>query len=260
MKKEIKWSIAAVLLLCMGLVVYFLFLRPAPVSHTTFFLAEGLASQTECHIMDSGKEGPTIFLLAGTHGNEPAGFKGAEQLLERLEPKTGRIILVPHANQQAIELNQRTASDGVDMNRSYPGAEDGNPIQVLSAQIMELIQKYQPVCVVDMHEGVNFYGVNGSIGNSIVVGQTQSGFINALDILEMVNSQNGDYPDFALEGNAPVGSLNCTASRELGIDAFTIETSQKLPMEVRVSQQVLIVTNILQQYGMEFKLRPESGG
>ena len=114
--------------------------------------------------------------------------------------------------------------------------------------------------MVDMHEGVNFYGVNGSIGNSIVVGQTQSGFINALDILEMVNSQNGDYPDFALEGNAPVGSLNCTASRELGIDAFTIETSQKLPMEVRVSQQVLIVTNILQQYGMEFKLRPESGG
>ena len=89
MKKEIKWSIAAVLLLCMGVVVYFLFLRPAPVSHTTFFLAEGLASQTECHIMDSGKEGPTIFLLAGTHGNEPAGFKGAEQLLERLEPKTG---------------------------------------------------------------------------------------------------------------------------------------------------------------------------
>ena len=130
----------------------------------------------------------------------------------------------------------------------------------IQAQIMELIQKYQPVCVVDMHEGVNFYGVNGSIGNSIVVGQTQSGFINALDILEMVNSQNGDYPDFALEGNAPVGSLNCTASRELGIDAFTIETSQKLPMEVRVSQQVLIVTNILQQYGMEFKLRPESGG
>ena len=35
MKKEIKWSIAAVLLLCMGVVVYFLFLRPAPVSHTT---------------------------------------------------------------------------------------------------------------------------------------------------------------------------------------------------------------------------------
>lgn len=71
MKKEIKWSIAAVLLLCMGVVVYFLFLRPAPVSHTTFFLAEGLASQTECHIMDSGKEGPTIFLLAGTHGMNP---------------------------------------------------------------------------------------------------------------------------------------------------------------------------------------------
>ena len=30
-------------------------------------------------------------------------------------------------------------------------------------------------------------------------------------------------------------------------------------MEVRVSQQVLIVTNILQQYGMEFKLRRSPG-
>ena len=29
------------------------------------------------------------------------------------------------------------------MNRSYPGAEDGNPIQVLSAQIMELIGSLQ---------------------------------------------------------------------------------------------------------------------
>lgn len=114
------------------------------MSHTTFFLAMGLQVKLSVTSWTLGRRGRQFSCWPGTHGNEPAGFKGAEQLLERLEPKTGRIILVPHANQQAIELNQRTASDGVDMNRSYPGAEDGNPIQILSAQIMELIQKYQP--------------------------------------------------------------------------------------------------------------------
>lgn len=242
------------LILCAVLLECVWLLSPRQ-KETSFQLAEGLNSQTECYIFDSGRKGPTIFLLAGTHGNEPAGFKAAEQLVERLRPKTGRIILVPHANRQAIELDQRTGPGGEDMNRSYPGSPEGNDIEALTFQIMDLIQKNDPVCVVDMHEGINLYSVGGSIGNSLVVGQTQSSFIHALDILAQVNGQNEGYPDFALEGNAPVGSLNCTASRQLGLDAFTIETSQKLPMEVRVSQQILFIQSILTQYGMEFELR-----
>ena len=140
------------------------------------------------------------------------------------------------------------------MNRSYPGNPEGNDIEVLTCQIIDLIKEQKPVCVVDMHEGVNFYGVEGSIGNSLVVGQTQSSFSHALDILGQVNGENGENPDFALEGNAPLGSLNCTVSRELEIDSFTIETSKKLPLETRISQQILFIKSILRQYGMKYNL------
>lgn len=251
------WIMGGALLLCAVLAVSCVVaFRHKPASRTSFLLAEGLDSQTECHILDSGQKGPTIFLLAGTHGNETAGFKAAEMLVENLEPLTGRVILVPHANQQAVDRDQRTDPGGEDMNRSYPGSPEGNDIEKLTDQIVSLIREYDPVCIVDMHEGFNFYGVEGSIGNCLVVGYTQSSFVHALDILAQVNEENeDDLPDFALEGNAPIGSLNCTASRELGIDAFTIETSQKLPLETRVSQQILFVESILSQYGMKFEMQ-----
>lgn len=251
------WIVGGALLLCVVLVTSCVIIfRHKPASRTSFLLAEGLDSQTECYILDSGQKGPTVFLLAGTHGNEIAGFKAAEMLVDSLEPLTGKVILVPHANQQAIEREQRTAPDGEDMNRSYPGSQEGSDIEKLADEIMSLLREYEPVCVVDMHEGFNFYGVEGSIGNSLVVGYTQSSFTHALDILAQVNENNEDeLPDFALEGNAPLGSLNCTASRELGIDAFTIETSQKLPLETRISQQLLFVESILTQYGMKFKIQ-----
>lgn len=252
-----RWIMGGALLLCAILVACCIIIfRHKPASRTSFLLAEGLDSQTECYILDSGQKGPTVFLLAGTHGNETAGFKAAEMLVDSLEPLTGKVILVPHANQQAIERDQRTAPNGEDMNRSYPGSPEGSDIERLADEIMSLIREYEPVCVVDMHEGFNFYGVEGSIGNSLVVGYTQSGFTHALDILSQVNENNGDdLPDFALEGNPPLGSLNCTSSRELGTDAFTIETSQKLPLETRVSQQLLFVESILAQYGMKFEMQ-----
>lgn len=249
-KKRILWG---GVLLCLILAAIALWPRG---TRTSFWLAEGEASRTQCHIIDSGRTGPTVLLLGGTHGDETAGFTAAGQLVDDLTPRTGLVILIPYANRQAIDLNQRTGADLVDMNRAYPGDPEGDAIQVLAAEIMALIQQYQPVCVVDMHEGRNFYGVDGSIGNSIVVGQTPSSFRHALDILAQVNANNGGYPDFALEGNAPLGSLNCTASRSLGIDAFTIETSKQLPLEVRVSQQRLIVRSILNQYGMKADLQP----
>lgn len=45
-----------------------------------------------------------------------------------------------------------------------------------------------------MHEGYNFYGVDGSIGNSLVLGATDGSFMNGLEIISRVNAQNGDHP------------------------------------------------------------------
>ena len=43
-------------------------------------LAEGTRWETPWYTIDSGVEGPTVFLTGGLHGNEPAGWRAAEQV------------------------------------------------------------------------------------------------------------------------------------------------------------------------------------
>jgi len=214
-------------------------------------LAEGRPSETLLYIHDSGVEGNTLLFVAGTHGNEDGGYRAAEQMLETLTVRKGRMLIVPHANAQAIKDYTRAAPDGTDMNRSYPGDPEGNDIQALAAEIIALIEEFDPVAVVDMHEGRNLYGTDGSIGNSVVVGMKADAFPIALEVLEAVNAQNGDLRPFTFDANAPVGSLNHTASALLGVDAYTIETPQIYDLEVRVRQQLLFVRAFLEAYGVE---------
>ena len=222
----------------------------AEPSSETILLAEGTAAETQARIDDSGVEGPTIFFVAGTHGNEWAGYYAADELMEEIFPTAGKIIWVPRANIQACNIEQRTAEDEVNLNRVYPGDPEGNPVEQVAAEIMALIEQEQPVAVVDMHEGYNFYGVDGSIGNSLVLGATDGSFVNGLEIIIRVNAQNGDPPDFTFDSNAPAGSLNHEVSTRLGIDTYTIETSQVLEMEERIAQQKLFVHTILDIYGI----------
>ncbi len=50
------------------------------------------------YIFESQKEGGTLLILGGTHPNEPAGFITAVLLVENIEVKQGRVIIVPRAN------------------------------------------------------------------------------------------------------------------------------------------------------------------
>ena len=86
-------AIAVVLLAALGYAV----LRE-PFVRTETVLAEGLSTQTTLYTLDSGKPGKTIFFLAGTHGNEEAGYEAARKMVDALKPKAGKILLIPPAN------------------------------------------------------------------------------------------------------------------------------------------------------------------
>lgn len=213
-------------------------------------LAQGLTTQTPLRIDDSGRDGPTLLFVAGTHGNEIAGFAAAEELMAEIFPAAGKILWIPRANAQAIARDARTGPDGEDLNRAYPGDAQGSDIERLAREIMDLIEREQPAAVIDMHEGRNFYGQDGSIGNSVILGATEGSFANGLELLGLVNAQNGDLPAFTFDANAPTGSLNHETSTRLGIDTYTIETAQVLDEEVRVAQQKRFVRALLQLYGV----------
>ncbi len=63
---------------------------------------EGTRSDSAVYFLESGRPGPTVLVLGGTHPNEPAGFLAAVALVESLRVKAGRLIVVPQACQSGF--------------------------------------------------------------------------------------------------------------------------------------------------------------
>jgi hypothetical protein len=97
---------------------------------------------------------PTVLLIAGQHGDEPAGTEAllviARELAEgRLNALLDRInvVVVPRANPDGALIGQRFSANGSDINR------DHLLLSTPEAQALaRLGQDYQPVLVTDAHE------------------------------------------------------------------------------------------------------------
>ena len=98
-------------------------------------------------------EGPTILLIAGTHGDEHEGQIILRRLLQELDPSTvsGRIIIMPALNYPAVLANQVISPlDDGNMNRVFPGEADGSPTSVIAHFVDSVIF---PICdaAIDIH-------------------------------------------------------------------------------------------------------------
>ena len=103
-------------------------------------------------LVASGK--PTVLLIGQQHGNEPAGSEAllviarelAQGLLQPLLEKIN-VVIVPRANPDGANSDQRVTYGGLDMNR------DHLLLNTREAQaLVKLAQGYQPTVVVDAHE------------------------------------------------------------------------------------------------------------
>jgi N-alpha-acetyl-L-2,4-diaminobutyrate deacetylase len=99
--------------------------------------------------------GPTALLVGGNHGGEYEGPVCLLKLARELpaEEIRGRIIILPALNLPAVMAGQRVSpTDGLDMNRSFPGRPDGTVTQVIAHYVHEVIL---PLCdaVLDLHSG-----------------------------------------------------------------------------------------------------------
>ena len=101
-----------------------------------------------------GDAGPTAFLCAGVHGDE--GPWGALALRRVLTLPAGylrgRLRVVFAANPLAAQADARNAPlDVLDLNRSFPGSEEGSHTERLAAALAPLIKESD--VVVDLHGG-----------------------------------------------------------------------------------------------------------
>lgn len=100
--------------------------------------------------------GKTITISAGVHSREYIGIEALIQLAQELTPEAvrGTILLLHCCNYEGFlsRSSDIMPQDGKNLNRSFPGAEDGTPTQKLAAFLDSEIIGHTDY-LVDLHSG-----------------------------------------------------------------------------------------------------------
>lgn len=227
----------------------------APVTATNA-LAAGTRFATEYFVHDSGQPGPTILIVGGVHGNEPAGAHAAESL-RHWPIASGKLVVIPRANVLALKANKRLTpnlnTNLSNLNRNYPRAGKSEPARgELAEAIWEVALKFKPDWVLDLHEGYDFNQVNEkSVGSSVISFPNPNGKTAADLMIAAVNAGITDEKLKFVRRDLPIdGSLARAAGEHLHVPGMTLETTSKQPLEKRVRQHEVMVHRLLQHLGM----------
>jgi hypothetical protein len=129
---------------------------------------------------ESGRPGPKVLIVAGIHGDEPAGPAAAEQI-RHWPIQKGSLLVVPRASVAALAAKTRLSPDGgtnrVNLNRVFPPRESpGGPAQELAAELWSLVKTQRPDWLLDLHEGGDFRGQpTNSVGSSVIAADMPGG-------------------------------------------------------------------------------------
>lgn len=215
------------------------------------FIMEDTQYETPIYYLNNGVEKPKVFIISGIHGNEIAGIKASEFIIEE-EYDWAKIIVIPKANHEAYKLKVRNPYYMSDLNRSFPGKINGTDTEKLAYEIFNRIKIEKPDFLIDLHEWDNNFDedprllVNGLIMNSIEGKLWKIGE----KVYNQYNNQN-KKDKLVLNIGPPKGSINKEVSERLGIPVITIESNMNNSLRDRVDFHLYIIENIIKNYGMD---------
>ncbi|WP_312910596.1 PKD domain-containing protein [Natronosalvus caseinilyticus] len=222
------------------------------VSRDTFTILSGTDRETTGYVTQAEADGPTVVVLGGIHGNEVAGYTAAGKIAD-WEITAGTLVTIPEVNAAAIERGTRTDEEGTDLNRQFPEGEE--PRTELARAIWNVLLKYEPDTLIDLHESVGIYtgdDVDG-VGQAIFHSSDDEAAATAEEAAALVNQDYVDDADLAFQTDdfagpdaSPSGLVAHKAARELEIPAFLVETlSVDVGLETRVQWHLAIVESLV---------------
>jgi len=118
-------------------------------------LPSGTVISLRVHVFRSKKPGPTMLVMGGVHGDEINGVEIVRESIARKfydQLETGTVIAIPLLNIYGFINFSRDASEGKDVNRSFPGSMMGSLASRVAAT---LTKKILPLVDfgVDFHTG-----------------------------------------------------------------------------------------------------------
>lgn len=225
-------------------------------SEPSGWLGKG-ATRTPYYTQDSGKPGPKVVIVAGIHGDEPAGPAAAEQI-RHWPIRRGSLLIVPKASATALAARSRMTPNGgtnrVNLNRVFPPPETPRgPAEELAVELWSLIKEQRPDWVLDLHEGGDFrVRTPNSVGSSVIAAGLREAMAAAGRILDALNATVADTNRAFVFLSQPIkGSLARAAADQLGARALILETTIKSQaLALRTRQHRLAVHCLLNDLGM----------
>ena len=96
---------------------------------------------------------PTVMIIAGQHGDEPAASEAALAIADRLATVDAgllegvNVLIVPRANPDASEMFRRASANGIDVDRDHLLLRTPE-----GRAIAETVVRYRPQVIVDLHD------------------------------------------------------------------------------------------------------------
>ena len=201
-------------------------------------------------VLRGAEDGPAIYVVAGIHGDETAGWRAGD-LLKDVCLRAGTLCIISPANAYGAPHGQRKTEEERDLNRNFPGDADGCDAERLAAAIFADIERRQPALLLDLHEAREEPGGGAdALGNSLVC--DAAGETGELIWEMLLASEDGTLcaSPLTLYGSPPRGSINRAASELLSIPAITVETLRTEPLAQRVRNQLELVQYVLKSKNM----------
>ena len=241
--------------------------EPQLVRTTNDIVPNGLDEEHSIryYMFDTGIAGPSIVIIGGVHGNEPAPPRAAMHIVDNFEFSCGRFLIIPGANPAALAADTRTTpgypiGDASDLNRQFPGNENGSTTQRIAAALTGILDDFNPDVVIDLHEAIMGYdwSTTGPMPHVIFfanpIGNAQgaeaaNSVVEAINRTELVNNAR----NFRARRGGMAGLTSTEFSRRFNIPAFLIETGRPLsddvnPLDLRIEQHLFLVNALVQLF------------
>lgn len=221
------------------------------------------------------KEGSTLLIFAGIHGNEPGGYFAASILATHYTIQDGTLWIVPNANKESI-LKYRRGVNG-DLNRKFSHVSHIDKDLSIVNEIKTLILDEQVDLILNLHDGHGFFREEytntifnpGAWGQTCVIDQIKLDHNKSYGDLECIAQQVSaklnqhllqDHHNFNVRNtktrknkNEMQHSLTYFAVNH-NKPAFAIETSKELKTTAqKVYYQLRAIEAFMQIMGIEYQ-------
>jgi predicted deacylase len=204
-------------------------------------LFEGVPISTPVLVVNGRSPGPTLCLTAALHGDELNGIEMVRRVMHNLDPAnlSGAVIGVPIVNLQGFRRGSRYLPDRRDLNRYFPGNENGSAASRIAYSFFNQIVANCDA-LVDLHTG-SFERAN--------LPQLRADLTNA-DIRTLTM---GFGATVVLHSTPASGTLRAAAT-EAGIATVTLEAGGPSVLELEeVQHGVKGIETLLNTLGMQKK-------